>query len=136
MIRTDPVLVVLPAGDPLASHQDIDVDGLAPDRWISTPVDTTQPAAALPGAGRGEHAHRLGFQGDDFRTVINLVAAGLGVALLPQLALHDAPAAVVGRPIRGGTAERRVYLARLNTRNAPAAVTTLERYISEPGTQP
>jgi DNA-binding transcriptional LysR family regulator len=65
--------------------------------------------------------------------VINLVAAGLGVALLPQLALHDAPAGIVGRRVRGTTAGRRIYLARLDTRNTPAAVTTLEKYLANPG---
>jgi hypothetical protein len=43
---------------------------------------------------------------------------------------------VVGRPIRGGTIERRIYLARLNSRTAPAAMTALERYISESRAQP
>jgi DNA-binding transcriptional LysR family regulator len=130
-IRTDPVMAILPASHPLANHQDIDLADLAPDTWINTPVDTAQPGSGLPAVGRDGHAHRLGFEGDDFRTVVNLVAAGLGVALLPQLALLDAPERVVGRPIRDGTTERRIYLARLNSRNAPAAVTALERYIYE-----
>jgi DNA-binding transcriptional LysR family regulator len=136
MIRTDPVMAILPASHPLADHEDVGLADFAPDTWINTPVDTSQPATGRPAAGRDGPAHRLGFEGDDFRTVVNLVASGLGVALLPQLALIGAPAEVVGRPIRGGTIERRrIYLARLNSRNAPAAVTALERYISEPGAQ-
>jgi DNA-binding transcriptional LysR family regulator len=136
MIRTDPVLAILPTSHSLANHEDVDLADLAPDTWINTPVDPTQPATGLPAAGRDGHAHRLGFEGDDFRTVVNLVAAGLGVALLPQLALLDAPAGVVGRPLRSGTIQRRIYLARLDTRNAPAAVMALERYISKSGAQP
>ena len=136
MIRTDPVMAILPTSHSLANHEDVDLADFAPDTWINTPVDTARPATGRPAAGRDGPAHRLGFEGDDFRTVVNLVAAGLGVALLPQLALLHAPAGVVGRPIRGGTIERRIYLARLNTLNASAAVTALERYISESGTQP
>ncbi len=134
VIRIDPLLIVLPVSHPLASHQEVDAADLAPDAWIRTPVDATQPATALPGARPHRDADRLGFEGDDFRTVINLVAAGLGVALLPQLALHDAPAGIAARPVRGATVKRRIYLARLDTRNTPAAVTTLERYLANPGT--
>jgi DNA-binding transcriptional LysR family regulator len=134
VIRIDPLLIVLPVAHPLASHQEVDAAGLAPDAWIRTPVDATQPGTALPAARPLMDGDRLGFEGDDFRTVISLVAAGLGVALLPQLALHDAPAGIVGRPVRGAAVSRRIYLARLDTRNTPAAVTALERYLASPGT--
>ncbi|HUN35953.1 MAG TPA: LysR family transcriptional regulator [Trebonia sp.] len=131
LIRADPVMAILPASHSLADRDDIDIADVPPDSWITTPVDSSQP---MPGHDRP--SRRLAFEGDDFRTVVSLVAAGLGVALLPQLALLNAPPGVAGRPVRGGTAGRLIYLARLDTRRTSAAVTALERHIARAAARP
>ena len=51
---------------------------------------------------------RVSFESDDFQTVQGLVAAGVGVALIPELALSMSRddivirAATPGEPVRGG----------------------------------
>ncbi|MET7551476.1 LysR substrate-binding domain-containing protein [Streptomyces sp. NPDC005479] len=67
----------------------------------------------------------------DFRTALNLVAAGLGVALLPRLLLLDAPPSVVVLPVRQPTLVRRLYTCRLDTRGVTASVRRLEMYLRE-----
>jgi len=42
---------------------------------------------------------RVSFESDDFQTVQGLVAAGVGVALIPQLALSTARDDIVIRPL-------------------------------------
>jgi hypothetical protein len=69
---------------------------------------------------------RLAFEGDDFRTVLGLVAHELGVALLPGLALTDAVDDVVARPITEEPLDRFLYSCRVRTTRAPAIVTRLE----------
>lgn len=59
-------------------------------------------------------AHRI----DDFATVLRLVAAGGGVAVVPQLAATDVPAGVVLTPLPIGRRTRIAY--RRGSRNQPA----------------
>jgi hypothetical protein len=85
---------------------------LPPDARINTAVDVRDLAASPVDSG----GHRLDFDGMDFRTALNLVAAGLGVALPPRLLLVNAPPSVVVRPLREPTVVRRLYTCRLDTR--------------------
>lgn len=93
-------------------------------------VDVRDLAASPVGGDRGS-GHRLDFDGMDFRTALNLVAAGLGVALLPRLLLLDAPPSVVVLPVRQPTLVRRLYTCRLDTRGVTASVRRLEMYLRE-----
>ena len=67
------------------------------------------------------------FQGDDFRTVTKLVAAGLGVALLPRLALRETASTIISRPIADTPFVRYIYICRLDTTQVPAVLQKLER---------
>jgi DNA-binding transcriptional LysR family regulator len=130
LIRTDPVLIVLPASHPLADREDLDITDLAHEAWITTPVDQLGQADEHRTGDDPQH-HQLDFEGDDFRTALKLVAANLGVALLPQLALADAPTGVVGRPVRGTGLTRSIYTCRLNTRHVSAPLARLENHLAE-----
>lgn len=96
-VMDDPVMVVLPVGYPLAGADSVDPAEVPSDAWINTTVDVAG-LTAPPEDGSGR-AHRLDFEGQDFRTALNLVAAGLGVALLPRLLLGDSPPSVVVLPM-------------------------------------
>lgn len=132
LIRTDPVLAVLPVSHPLAERDVIDPADLAPDEWINTPVT----ALDRPGGQLAADVtrHRLDFEGDDFRTALKLVAQDLGVALLPELALMDAPATVTSRPLSRGAFTRYIYACRLDTRRVSATLAGLEDQLSHPAT--
>ncbi|MGW4608987.1 LysR substrate-binding domain-containing protein [Streptomyces sp. NPDC004532] len=83
-LMDDPIMVVLPVGHPLAGTDGVTPADLPSDAWINTAVDARDLAASPLEGDRGS-GHRLDFDGMDFRTALNLVAAGLGVALLPRL---------------------------------------------------
>lgn len=134
-LAEDPVLLALPAGHPLAGAPRVDPADVPPDAWINTAVDVGDLApGAGPAAGAGfESGPGLGvdFDGQDFRTALNLVAAGLGVALLPALVLLDHPATVVVRPLRGRQLVRRLFTCRLDTRGVAEPVRMLEICLRE-----
>lgn len=129
-LMDDPIMVVLPVGHPLAGAGSVTPADLPPDAWINTVVDVRDLAASPIDGVRGS-GHRLGFDGMDFRTALNLVAAGLGVALLPRLLVLDAPASVVALPLRRPTIIRRLYTCRLDTRGVTASIRRLESYLRE-----
>jgi DNA-binding transcriptional LysR family regulator len=123
-IRTDPVLLVLPAHHRLAGRETVDPADVPAEEWISTPVDVL---AGVTDADRS----RLDFHGDDFRTALALVAAGLGVTVLPALALTDAPAGVVGRRSTTAVPDRRIYTCRLDTAHVTAPVAAFQQLLRD-----
>jgi DNA-binding transcriptional LysR family regulator len=129
-LMREPVLAVLSAAHPLAGSPVIELGDLAGDTWVATPqaclrLDVVRRLADVQG-----FTPRLRFEGDDFRTVIGLVEAGLCVALLPSLALRHTGADVVARPLAGSPLTRDLYATRLDTRHTPQVVLTLERLLA------
>lgn len=130
----DPIMVVLPAGHALAGEDSIEPADVAANTWINTAVAVGGRVNAHPVEG-AHGAESLDFDGQDFRTALNLVAAGLGVAMLPSLLLLDAPSNVAVLPVRHPRLVRRLYTCRLDTRGASAAVRQLEAYLHEEAAQ-
>lgn len=86
---TEPVVITLPQSHPLAAHRAVELAGLAEARWIAgCPLCRGHLLAACEAVGV---TPRIELETDNAVAVLNLVAAGLGVALLPQLALATAP---------------------------------------------
>jgi len=94
----DEVHVALPREHPLATHDRVDLADLATSPWIAGCPLCRGHLLAL--ADRAGFEPDVGFESDDYVAVLGLVAAGLGVALIPGLVLrttthHD----VVTRPL-------------------------------------
>jgi len=132
LIREDPLLVVLAVSHPMAGRAAIDPSELDPNTWIATPVPRSQPDP-LGSTSVVDARPALEFEGDDFRTALKLVAQGLGAALLPELALSDAPPGVVGRSLAGPAQTRHVYVCRIASRHVPPMVARLEEYLIATG---
>jgi DNA-binding transcriptional LysR family regulator len=99
-----------PGDDPVGRHRD------AP--WIMASPGTLCHAMAVRACQIAGFTPRIRHHADDFATVLALVAAGQGVALVPQLAVVGAPAAVILAPL---TVRRRTRIAyRRGTRRHPA----------------
>jgi DNA-binding transcriptional LysR family regulator len=84
----DPMLLVLPAGHPLTDRTDTHLADAADQRWIAgCPRCRTHLMTSAAGQGfRPDIRHST----DDYVVTQTLVGAGLGVALLPALALEAA----------------------------------------------
>nr|WP_281496848.1 LysR family transcriptional regulator [Ornithinimicrobium sp. F0845] len=128
----DPILIVLPEDHPLATRHEVGLHDVPSQEWITTNVSLDLGVADLD-----VHAEQpvipaaLDFEGQDFRTALSLVATGLGVALLPRLALHHAPPGVTARPVAPIPMVRRIHTARLDTRRTPRAVQHLRTALQQ-----
>jgi DNA-binding transcriptional LysR family regulator len=93
----DPLVLVVPAAHPLAGRTDTDLADVADQRWIAgCPRCRTHLVTAAAGQG---FLPDIRHSTDDYVVTQTLVAAGLGVALLPALAIEAARAlqvAIVG----------------------------------------
>ncbi|MBE1493310.1 DNA-binding transcriptional LysR family regulator [Amycolatopsis lexingtonensis] len=111
--------VAVPADDPLARRDYLDVADLRGRRWIAGSGDD-RVMGVWPGLDeRPEIAHTA----RDWLAKLHLVAAGCGITTVPGGIGRVAPAGVRVLPVRGGPGEqRRVLLAHL-PRTLPDAVT-------------
>ena len=110
-ILVEPVRAVLPAGHPLAAGDGpIALAELAQEPWIqchSAPCRLLLDRAARE-AG---FTPSVAFQTDDYPTAIALVDAGVGVVLLPAIALLNLPDGVRARPLGPPELTRHVLAA-------------------------
>lgn len=129
LLAEDPVLAALPAAHPLAaSTTAINLSTLAGEAWIAAPLAGFPLSALRNGAGPGFQP-RLRFEGDDFRTVLAIVANGLGIALIPRLAIQNVPDGVALRPLANAPLTRLLYTARLRTATTRPAIAALDAAI-------
>jgi DNA-binding transcriptional LysR family regulator len=104
-----PLVVTLAADHPLRGRPSIDLDVLADAPWVVAP--------ALAGRGPLAPVPHAVYDGADLPTLLALVAAGLGAALLPALP-GPLPDGVMAIPLRSPPLVHRTELLALRTATA------------------
>ncbi|PSL08431.1 molybdate transport repressor ModE-like protein [Haloactinopolyspora alba] len=85
----DPQVVVLPPRHPLAGRQLLRLTELARDPWVTTRgTDSSVSVLERAAIGAGFRP-RIRCKSDHYEVTLALVRAGLGVALVPALGLHN-----------------------------------------------
>lgn len=87
VLAEEPVAVAMPREHPLAGRADLRLDELAEAHWIdapdaATPLDRLRAVTRTTGFRAGPR-----YEGTDVRTLLRLVDAGAGLALLPSAVL-------------------------------------------------
>jgi DNA-binding transcriptional LysR family regulator len=109
-VADDPLLVALPYSHRLAGRASIALEDLRDDEWMLCGVDGTcvDSNVVLRACDEAGFAPRIGFESDDYGAVQGMVASGMGVALIPSLALVAARSDIAIKPLRDGAPARRV----------------------------
>ncbi|HVW18198.1 MAG TPA: LysR family transcriptional regulator [Solirubrobacteraceae bacterium] len=97
----DPMYVVLPAGHPLAGRARVRLADLAGEQWITgTPNAACSDSQILVGACvAAGFDPRIAFHSEDYNAIQGFVAAGVGLSLIPDLALVSVRDDVVVRSL-------------------------------------
>jgi molybdate transport repressor ModE-like protein len=108
-VLRDPYVVLVPADSPLAEH----TRALRPRELADLPLIGFRHSQAYPEAFLRAHgiAARVRFRIDDNETLVGLVAAGMGAALVPRLAIDPAREDVVQLEIAAKLPPRLVAIA-------------------------
>ncbi|MFJ3822802.1 LysR family transcriptional regulator [Streptomyces nodosus] len=123
-LLVDRLVGLVPEGHRLAGAHSVDLGELAQEPWIAgCPRCRGQLVEACESAG---FTPRIDFATDDYPAVVGLVGAGLGVAVLPQLAIEPVRPRGV-RPVTLEPAVRReiVALTLPDLAQVPAVAETL-----------
>src|SRR5437867_3968221 len=118
----DPMHVALPAGHSLAEKPKLRLTDLRDESWVQTSIASPCAQHVVRSCHAAGFEPTVSFESDDYQTVQGLVAAGVGVALIPSMALSTVRDDIVVRDLSPKNPVRRVIAAMTKTpRSAPAA---------------
>ncbi|PII83266.1 LysR family transcriptional regulator [Leucobacter sp. OLJS4] len=122
-ILRDPLLLAVPEHHPAAQHDSIDLPALRSlheEAWVfgATPGDTIDDIVRDLFTADG-HTAEVALRTDDYSVVLGMVAAGLGVGLVPKLAAAHPPAGVALRPLDDPRFAREILLAAKGPASGP-----------------
>jgi DNA-binding transcriptional LysR family regulator len=83
----DPMYLALPRAHRLAARERLRLADLASEAWVQTSSSSPCARHVVRSCHAAGFEPRVSFESDDYQTVQGLVAAGVGVALIPELAL-------------------------------------------------
>jgi DNA-binding transcriptional LysR family regulator len=105
--------LLIAADHPLASRSRLRLGDLADETWINSTPGCGCHQAVEHACGQAGFNPNVAFETDEILSQQALVAAGMGVTLLPQLALTTIHPDVVVRPVGKHAPVRRIWGARL-----------------------
>jgi DNA-binding transcriptional LysR family regulator len=128
----DPMYLALPRDHPLAAKPRVRLKDVAEETWV-------QESGAHSWCGSFHEAvctnagfqPKVGFRSDDYNVVQGLIAAGVGISLLPGLALTNLRDDIVVRSLGKGAPARKIAAATLAGRYRSPATEAMLEILSE-----
>ncbi len=102
----DPVSLAVPVDHPLAAVGETRLADLAAETWVDVPPSNADSNLLVRACARAGFVPNVAFESEDYEVIRELVAAGVGIALLPDLARRPPDDRVVlvslgpGAPLR------------------------------------
>jgi DNA-binding transcriptional LysR family regulator len=121
----DPLHVALAAEHPLADRKRLELADLAEEPWIQTSADSPCAGHVVRCCHAAGFEPSVSFESDDYQTVQGLVAAGVGVAMIPELALSTIREDIKVRALHPASPVRKVFAATSRAAAATPAVATM-----------
>ena len=122
----DPMYVAMPRGHALAGEDMLALTAFADEQWM---LATTRSCPDSRRFLRACHAAgfepRIAFQNDDYSAMLGFVAAGVGVALIPDMVTRGVREDVVVRPLEPAPPPRPILVALPSGYRSPAAAAML-----------
>lgn len=109
-LMDDPLYLALPADHPLVAQPDLTLADLAEETWVEG-RDKTAAGPLIEAAARAGFEPRIAFESTQWLGKQGLVAAGVGVTLIPQLALATVRDDIVLRSLGDDAPRREIFLA-------------------------
>ena len=107
----DPLYLALAPDHPLARKRNLRLADLAGDAWIEGTPSCACSALLRRACERAGFTPHVAFESDDYNAIQGLVAAGVGVALIAELALTTVRDDIVIRSLGRETPIRRIHAA-------------------------
>ncbi|MEA2298480.1 MAG: hypothetical protein QOF77_1416 [Solirubrobacteraceae bacterium] len=132
----DPMYIALPASHPLAGRRRIGLTDFRHEEWMLGTTDRCPDARLFADACReAGFEPKLTFQNDDYAAIQGFVAAGVGIAMIPDLATTSVREDIVLRSLGPRGPVRRIVAAtKAGGYRSPAAQAMLEILVAASAT--
>jgi len=121
----DPLRLALRHDHPLARRERVRLEDLSEESWVQTSASSPCAKHVIRSCHAAGFEPSVSFESDDYQTVQGLVAAGVGVALIPQLALSTVRDDIVVRELDPASPARRIFAATPRGAAVTPAVATM-----------
>jgi DNA-binding transcriptional LysR family regulator len=121
----DPLHLAMRRDHPLATRKQLRLEDLRGESWIQTSASSPCAKHVVRSCHAAGFEPTISFESDDYQTVQGLVAAGVGVALIPQLALSTVRPDIRVRPLHPRSPVRKVLTATPRGAAVTPAVATM-----------
>jgi DNA-binding transcriptional LysR family regulator len=118
LLLTESMHVALPSQHKLARRANVNMGDLSDEVWLSGDAPSSCGDMLKAACNNAGFDPRVGFESDDYHVLQGFVAAGLGVTLLPDLALPTLRSDIVVLPTDPPAPARRVWAETRRTRSA------------------
>jgi DNA-binding transcriptional LysR family regulator len=123
----DPMYVAMPAGHPLADASRLELARFADEPWMLATTHTCPDSRLfLRACHAAGFEPRIAFQNDDYPAILGFVAAGVGVALIPDMVARGVREDVVVRELDPAPPARPILVALPAGYRSPATLAMLE----------
>jgi DNA-binding transcriptional LysR family regulator len=130
-LLADPLHLALPHDHRLAARKRVRLSDLADEAWVQTSAASPCARHVVRSCHAAGFEPQVSFESDDYQTVQGLVAAGVGVALIPQLALTTVRPDILVRPLDPRPPRRKVFAATPSGAPASPALATMLTVLRE-----
>lgn len=117
----DVMYLALPVEHPLADEPQLMLGDLRHEEWVQTSASSPCARHVVRSCLAAGFVPHVSFESDDYETVQGLVAAGVGVALIPRLALERVRPGIVVRALEPSPARNVIAATPTPPGVAPAA---------------
>jgi len=117
----DPMYLALPDDHRLADSPRVRLEDLSEESWVQTSAASPCARHVVRSCHAAGFEPTVSFETDDYQTVQGLVAAGVGVALIPQLALSTVRDDITIRALHPRAPVRAVLAATARPASTPPA---------------
>jgi DNA-binding transcriptional LysR family regulator len=127
----DPMFLALPADHALANRRTLRLENLRAEAWIQTSASSPCAQHVVRSCHAAGFEPIVSFESDDYQTVQGLVAAGVGVALIPKLALSGGREDIAIRALSPSSPVREVVAATPGGTRLTAAAAAMRQILAD-----
>lgn len=135
LLLTESMYLALPRGHRLAELERIPLSEFSEESWLSGQGPSTCSDLLTDTCHDVGFEPRVAFESDDYNVIQGFVAAGLGVTLLPDLALANLRDDIVVRPTEPEAPTRRVWAASRTAGSRSPATDAILEILGDEGDQ-
>ncbi|MCI3923844.1 LysR family transcriptional regulator [Paenibacillus sp. TRM 82003] len=130
LLLTEELKVILPSSHLLADYTTIRLEQLKDDSFVMFSEQYSLRSIVLEACRKAGFEPQVGFEGEETDTIRGLVAAGLGVSLLPEMALIEtSPMMPVSMRVTDPQVQRTIGLIRRRGEKLPLVAEAFRAYL-------